>query len=126
MHASVSLTSYVCTCVCICRYNAHLKDAKKIGVKKGASTGLAIATTSFFLFFVHAVGFWFGAYLIQYQDATIGDVLAVSHYFIPCARHVIIIHVGVHSTANWCVFSWPSCSLFAGLLSATWSSRIHI
>ena len=71
--------------VYVCRYNAHLKDAKKIGVKKGASTGLAIATTSFILFFVHAVGFWFGAYLIQYQDATLGDVFAVCHCFIFCA-----------------------------------------
>ena len=65
--------------VLICRYNAHLKDAKKLGLKKGASTGLGIALTSFFIFFVHAVGFWFGAYLIQYQDVTSGDVLTVSH-----------------------------------------------
>ena len=65
-----------------CRYNVHLKDAKKLGVKKGASTGLGIGLTSFFIFFVHAVGFWFGAYLIQYQGATSGDVLTVSHCMI--------------------------------------------
>ena len=61
----------------ICRYNEHLKDAKKVGIKKGTSAGLGIGMTSFFIYFVHAVGFWFGAYLIQYQDATIGDILTV-------------------------------------------------
>ena len=64
----------------ICRYNAHLKDAKKLGISKGISTGIGVGLTSFFIFFVHAVGFWFGAYLIQYQDATLGDVIIVSHY----------------------------------------------
>ena len=63
----------------ICRYSAFLTDAKKVGVKKGTSTGLGIGLTSFFLFFVHAVGYWFGAYLIQYYGATLGDVITVSH-----------------------------------------------
>jgi len=40
------------------RYNALLKDAKKVGIKKGIFTGLGIALTSFFIFFMYAVGFW--------------------------------------------------------------------
>ncbi|XP_065884882.1 ATP-dependent translocase ABCB1-like [Dysidea avara] len=59
------------------RYSARLKDARKVGIKKGFSTGLGIALTSFFIFFIHAVGYWFGAYLIQYEDATSGEVLTV-------------------------------------------------
>ncbi|XP_065886098.1 ATP-dependent translocase ABCB1-like [Dysidea avara] len=59
------------------QYNARLKDARKVGVKKGISTGLGIALTSFFIFFVHAVGFWFGAYLIQYHDTTSGEATTV-------------------------------------------------
>ncbi|XP_065886141.1 ATP-dependent translocase ABCB1-like [Dysidea avara] len=59
------------------RYNTFLKDAKKVGVKKGVSTGLGVAVSSFFIFFTYAIGFWFGAYLIQYHDATTGDVLTV-------------------------------------------------
>ena len=66
------------------RYTAHLKDAKKTGVKKGASAGLGIGLTSFFIFFVHAVGFWFGAYLIQYQDATSGDIITVNTFVKKC------------------------------------------
>ena len=60
------------------RYTAHLKNAKKVGLKKGISAGFGIGLTSFFIFFVHAIGYWFGAYLIQYQDATSGDILIVS------------------------------------------------
>ena len=115
--------------VFICRYNGHLKDAKKLGVKKGASTGLGIAMTSFFIFFVHAVGFWFGAYLIQYHDVTSGDVFTVSYYLycvpsgITC---VLFSYIGIRIIVGGCVLSWPSCSEFAGLLSGSWSSRIHI
>ena len=61
------------------RYDACLHEAKNVGAKKGISTGIGIGLTSFFLFFMHAVGFWFGAYLIQYHDATLGDVLTVSN-----------------------------------------------
>ena len=78
-------------CPCSCsdcefssRYTAHLKDAKKIGVKKGASAGLGIGLTSFFIFFVHAIGYWFGAYLIQYQDATSGDIVTVNTFVKKC------------------------------------------
>ena len=64
-------------CIFISRYNTRLKDAKNVGTKKGLLAGVGIGMISFFIYFVHAVGFWFGAYLIQYQDATIGDVLTV-------------------------------------------------
>ena len=63
----------------ISRYNDHLKNANKVGRRKGVSTGLGVGLTSFFLFFIQAVGFWFGAYLIQYQDAALGDIFIVSH-----------------------------------------------
>ena len=66
------------------RYTAHLKNAKNVGQKKGVSAGLGIGLTSFFIFFVHAVGYWFGAYLIQYQDATSGDILTVSLFIVLC------------------------------------------
>ena len=93
------------------RYNAHLKDAKKLGVKKGTSAGLGIGLTSFFIFFVHAVGFWFGAYLIQYQDATSGDILTVSNRTIVmhCECNVLYC-VGVCSIVSRSIFSWTSCS----------------
>ena len=68
------------------RYNAHLKGGKNVGVKKGVSAGIGIGMTSFFILFLHAIGFWFGAYLIQYQDATGGRIYTVSdvliHYFV--------------------------------------------
>ena len=64
------------------RYTAHLKNAKKVGLKKGISAGFGIGLTSFFIFFVHAIGYWFGAYLIQYQDATSGDILIVSLFLV--------------------------------------------
>ena len=44
--------------VIVCRYNEHLKDARKIGIKKGISTGFGIALTSFCIYFIHAVGYW--------------------------------------------------------------------
>ena len=60
------------------RYDAHLKGGKKVGVKKGVSAGIGIGMTSFFILFLHAVAFWFGAYLIQYHDATSGRIYTVS------------------------------------------------
>ena len=83
------------------RYSAHLKDAIKVGVKKGAITGLAIGISSFFVFFVNAIALWyvlqihimyssdvifnnsrFGGYLIQYHDAAIGNVTTVSNEYV--------------------------------------------
>ena len=40
------------------RYDARLKGAFKIGVKKGVITGFGIGLKSFIVFFVYAVGFW--------------------------------------------------------------------
>jgi len=40
------------------RYNLKLKDAKKLGTKKGVSVGGSLAVIFFLLFGVYAAGFW--------------------------------------------------------------------
>ena len=78
-------------------------------MKKGISTGLGTGTIAFLFFFVHAVGYWFGGYLIQYHDATMGDVITVSH----CTCIIVVamcVIVGVRNIATGCIFFWPSYS----------------
>jgi hypothetical protein len=40
------------------RYNEHLKEARKIGAKKGISTGFSIGFVFFLFFSIDAVAFW--------------------------------------------------------------------
>ena len=56
------------------RYSDNLHDAKKVGIKKNAWSGLAIGVTYFVLFCCYGLAFWYGAKLILEDDYTIGTV----------------------------------------------------
>ena len=61
----------------IFRYDAKLKEAKYIGVKKGMGVGVALGSIFFLIFAIYGAGFWFGAFLIQRGFIDGGSVLAV-------------------------------------------------
>ena len=56
------------------RYSDNLTDAKRVGIKKNAFSGLAIGVTYFVLFCCYGLAFWYGAKLILEDDYTIGTV----------------------------------------------------
>ena len=59
------------------RYDEKLKEAKKIGAKKGMGVGVALGSIFFCIFAIYGAGFWFGAYLISRGFVDGGTVLAV-------------------------------------------------
>ena len=61
----------------ICRYDENLKEAKKLGVKKGLGVGASLGATVFSLFSIYGAVFWFGAFLISEQFTDGGSVLVV-------------------------------------------------
>ena len=61
----------------MCRYNARLDEAKKLGAKKGFGVGIALGSIFFIIFAIYGAGFWFGAFLISLRIVDGGTVLAV-------------------------------------------------
>ncbi|XP_065886381.1 ATP-dependent translocase ABCB1-like isoform X2 [Dysidea avara] len=59
------------------RYGQLLKGAQRSGVWKGIISGIGFGLTFFVLFAILGLTYWFCGYLITYEDATTGDVLAV-------------------------------------------------
>ena len=60
-----------------CRYDYQLKQARRLGGKKGLSVGLSLALIFFFLFCTYGAGFLFGGFLIAKEGAEGGNILTV-------------------------------------------------
>ncbi|CAH0600439.1 unnamed protein product [Chrysodeixis includens] len=61
----------------IMRYDEHLKDARKINIKKGLFNGLAMGLLFFCIFCAYALSFWFGYQLMQTDDYDVSTMIAV-------------------------------------------------
>ncbi|XP_061185823.1 ATP-dependent translocase ABCB1-like [Saccostrea echinata] len=60
------------------RYNKHLSDAKKKGIRKGLTIGFSMGLIYFIIFSVYGFGFWYGAKLVREDsDYTPGNVVIV-------------------------------------------------
>ncbi|CAH1238854.1 ABCB1 [Branchiostoma lanceolatum] len=57
------------------RYNVHLKDAMKMGVKKALSGGAGMGVTFLVMFGVYALAFWYGSELVRAGEYTPGGFL---------------------------------------------------
>ena len=62
---------------CVYRYDERLKEARKLGAKKGLGVGASLGGVIFTLFAIYGAVFWFGAYLITERITDGGSVLAV-------------------------------------------------
>ena len=71
------VTTVHCFHDAVYRYDAKLKEAKKIGAKKGMGVGVALGSIFFLIFAIYGAGFWFGAFLIMRGFTSGGNVLAV-------------------------------------------------
>lgn len=54
-----------------------MKEATKLGLKKGVGSGLSLGAVIFVLFCIYGAVFWFGAFLISIEVTEGGKVLAV-------------------------------------------------
>eukprot|EP00667_Euglena_gracilis_P007826 EG_transcript_7907 len=59
------------------RYNVHLKETRKVGIRKGLYIGLSQGSLYFTLFSSYAVAFYFGSYLIEWGYDTGGAIVSV-------------------------------------------------
>ncbi|CAF3502579.1 unnamed protein product [Rotaria sp. Silwood1] len=59
------------------RYEQHLGEAKRNGIKKGAINGFTMGSVWFFIYCAYSLGFWYGAKLIREEGYNIGDVIIV-------------------------------------------------
>ncbi|CAF3575971.1 unnamed protein product [Rotaria sordida] len=59
------------------RYEQHLDEAKRNGVKKGAINGATMGSVWFIICCTYALGLWYGAKLIRDEGYNIGNVLIV-------------------------------------------------
>ncbi|XP_078320716.1 ATP-dependent translocase ABCB1 isoform X3 [Crassostrea virginica] len=60
------------------RYNNHLDEAKKNGIKKGITTGWSMGLVMLVVFCSYGLGFWYGAKLIREDsDYDVSNVLIV-------------------------------------------------
>ncbi|XP_065843600.1 ATP-dependent translocase ABCB1-like [Oscarella lobularis] len=57
------------------KYEACLDDARRLGRKKGVSSGVAVGCVYFVLFSMFALAFWYGSKLIEREEMTPGNVL---------------------------------------------------
>lgn len=65
------------------RYNGHLDEAKKSGIKKGITVGWSTGLVFLVVFCAYGLGFWYGAKLIREDDDyRVSNVLIVSLFFI--------------------------------------------
>lgn len=61
----------------VARYNLHLDDAEKFGIRKGWDQGLGMGFLTGCMFLSHALGFWYGAILIYNGEMEATSVISV-------------------------------------------------
>ncbi|CAF2682116.1 unnamed protein product [Rotaria sp. Silwood2] len=59
------------------RYEKHLDEAKRSGIKKGAISGVTMGFVWFTIYCAYALAFWYGAKLIRDETFNIGNVMIV-------------------------------------------------
>jgi hypothetical protein len=61
------------------RYDGHLDEAKKNGIKKGITVGWSMGLVYLVVFCAYGLGFWYGSKLIREDsDYAVSNVLIVS------------------------------------------------
>ena len=59
------------------RYEGHLKEAKRLGIKSGRMLGVSMGFTMFVIYLNFALGFWYGSKLVRDGVMNAGNVLTV-------------------------------------------------
>lgn len=76
------------------RYNGHLDEAKKNGIKKGITVGWSTGLVFLVVFCAYGLGFWYGAKLIREDDNyRVSNVLIVSYFYHRRVQIVLEFHI---------------------------------
>ncbi|XP_021545509.1 phosphatidylcholine translocator ABCB4 isoform X3 [Neomonachus schauinslandi] len=59
------------------RYEKHLENAKKIGIKKAISANISMGIAFLLIYASYALAFWYGSTLILSKEYTIGNAMTV-------------------------------------------------
>uniref|UniRef100_A0A2K6GQZ3 P-type phospholipid transporter n=1 Tax=Propithecus coquereli TaxID=379532 RepID=A0A2K6GQZ3_PROCO len=59
------------------RYQKHLENAKKIGIKKAISANISMGISFLFIYASYALAFWYGSTLVIAKEYTIGNAMTV-------------------------------------------------
>ncbi|XP_027703697.1 phosphatidylcholine translocator ABCB4 isoform X3 [Vombatus ursinus] len=59
------------------RYQRHLENAKKIGIKKAISANISMGIAFLLIYASYALAFWYGSTLVISKEYTIGNALTV-------------------------------------------------
>lgn len=62
------------------RYQKHLENAKKIGIKKAISANISMGIAFLLIYASYALAFWYGSTLVISKEYTIGNAMTVSHF----------------------------------------------
>lgn len=85
----LKLLGFILLFTILSRYNGHLDEAKKNGIKKGITVGWSTGLVFLVVFCAYGLGFWYGAKLIREDDNyRVSNVLIVSYFY---QRHVQIV-----------------------------------
>lgn len=60
------------------RYQKHLENAKKIGIKKAISANISMGIAFLLIYASYALAFWYGSTLVISREYTIGNAMTVS------------------------------------------------
>ncbi|XP_055276586.1 phosphatidylcholine translocator ABCB4 isoform X4 [Moschus berezovskii] len=59
------------------RFQKHLENAKKIGIKKAISANISMGTAFLLIYASYALAFWYGSTLVIAKEYTIGNAITV-------------------------------------------------
>ncbi|XP_045876170.1 phosphatidylcholine translocator ABCB4 isoform X6 [Meles meles] len=59
------------------RYEKHLEDAKRIGIKKAISANISMGIAFLLIYASYALAFWYGSTLVISKEYTIGNAMTV-------------------------------------------------
>ncbi|XP_070643727.1 phosphatidylcholine translocator ABCB4 isoform X3 [Bos indicus] len=59
------------------RYQKHLENAKRIGIKKAISANISMGTAFLLIYASYALAFWYGSTLVIAKEYTIGNAITV-------------------------------------------------
>ncbi|XP_023573757.1 phosphatidylcholine translocator ABCB4 isoform X2 [Octodon degus] len=59
------------------RYQKHLENAKKIGIKKAISANISMGIAFLLIYASYALAFWYGSTLVISQEYTLGNAMTV-------------------------------------------------
>lgn len=62
------------------RYEKHLENAKKIGIKKAISANISMGIAFLLIYASYALAFWYGSTLVISKEYTIGNAMTVSSF----------------------------------------------